>query len=217
MNGKTPKHAPLDGERLKQAITEMDNPTFFKRLIGSISSHAKSYGLYSNQMLPGGITCDYLATDIVMLILQGRRKWKESKNTFLDACKYVAKSVLSNWCNLVDNAFEWANFRYAVEDFPEGEEVEGVSIFPPSNNESFVEATLRKEAEEKEQRQLLALSEIVEPGTLEARIVQELFDNPDIQGRGEMMSKIECSGSDFDAAIKRLITRAKKIKKGMIK
>jgi hypothetical protein len=212
MNERTPKHPPLDGERLKLAIAEMDNPTFFRRLTGSISKYAKEYGLYRNQMLPGGKTCDDLATDVIMLLLQGRRQWKESRKTFLEACKYVARSVLSNWCGLVDNELEWANCRYAVEDFPEDEVVEGVSIFPASNNETAIQITLRKEVQEKEQSQLLALSEMVESGSLEARIVQELFDDPGIEGRAQMVARLGCTGAEFDAAYKRLIRLEPKIK-----
>jgi hypothetical protein len=187
----------------------MEHPTFFSRLTSVVWAEANSRGLLRGTTLPGGASCDDLAIHIADAVVRGKRQWKtESNAEFIDACKSAIRSVVDNWKKKADHITEWKLFSAATENWDESGEVD---VFPAFSTETPTQTAIAAEVLEKEQNELLALLELVDPNTLDEQIVQELYDDPYIKGRAEMMSRLQCSESEYDPAFKRLKRLAAKI------
>lgn len=188
----------------------MQVPSFFNRLASIVQAEASKRGLLKGQILPGGEDCAGIAVRIASAICEGRRQWKSPEETeFFSACCSAVRSVVDNWQAKLCNNFEWTTFEAACENW---EEEESLGVFPASPEPTPRQSAISKESLEHEQGEILALLDMVEPDTLDSRMVELLYDNPDIRNRAEILSLTGCSGPEYDASIKRIQRLAAKIK-----
>jgi len=210
MSEKPPTRSPLQGDLLAKAITAMQVPSFFMRLASVVQAEANKRGLLQGQILPGGEDCAGIAVRIASAICEGCRQWKNPEKTeFFSACCSAVRSVVGNWQGKACNFFEWTSFEAACENW---EEEESLGVFPASPEPTPHQSAISRESLEHEQGEILALLDMVESNTLDSRMVELLYDDPDIRNRAEIISLTGCSGREYDASIKRIQRLATKIK-----
>jgi hypothetical protein len=178
---------------------------------------ALSLGYSMGKDLPGGVSVESLAQELLERILLGKRPWDRTKYPdFLLFCKMHARSMVSNLFDLSDTARR-KSFSPLEEENEEGHPVPNpvVDHNSPQDDGRFVQR--RADFERLANDFLTELAFTFEEDSVEQKIVMEIIDNKDVvkeprDGSNEllavdrpyMVSKLEVTGKVFDAGMKRL-------------
>lgn len=217
----TPK--PPTDEAVEAIRVAVSDPNFMPRLVAYILRMAhgleRAYflGYTMGTDLPGGMSGDGLAMELLERILLGKRAWDMAKYPdFLLFCKMHAKGMVQNLFNLSDTrrrksvspqeeADEQGNLvpnvftgRFSEEEA--GKRVQRLNEFNKLANDFLAEFALGLEEGSTEQKIILAVIDdtgsVKEPRDGSNELL--VFDRP------YMMEKLKISGKEFDAGLKRL-------------
>lgn len=214
MSVPTNEPNPLTGDDLETALSELNDPDFkfFDRLTAVVYHEARRRGLMD--ILPGAMCPDDIAVKVIDSILMGRRKWDRTINkSFFSVCEYNTRSILGHWCEKVDNTLELNQFDSGFEELAFGEDQPPrTTEFPSSDESTPSESIQATEITDSINDALLMLIDEFPQGSMECKILDIIFEDHDYCGRGEIISRLGCSGPEFDKAIKRIQRKASKQK-----